>query len=1063
DADLPAGAVQTGGNDPTTVTVVGGSSVDTADGYQLRGSVTGTVYTDTNGNGSKDDGETGIGGVLVTVTNGLGGSFTDTTEADGTWSVSGVPAGEASVNVNDADLPAGAVQTDGNDPTTVTVVGGSSVSTADGYQLQAASVSGRVWDDEDGNQAIDGTESGLSGIEVTLTYAGTDGVFGNSDDTTATDITESLGGYSFESLVAGNYRVSVAAQAAGESYILTTDSTTIAVTLTESQAATGRNFGFGEPILDKTDGTLLNDVDNNGQFDSGDTVGFVITLTNVSTTTGFTTSIEDVIPPGFSLWEILTGPAGDSSATTSNFVSYKDVNVGAGDTIVIIYTLTPCWDVAVGTSGNTSACIDIGQNSTTELCDAGSISSVEGNHTPGTYPNFCSQTYVSAYHAGNSWPGYNGDGITAANNAMLFNPYQSAVDGENNLYIADHSNHAVRKVDASTGIITTVAGLPNNPGYTGDGGSATAARLRLPADVFVRGYNLYIADKGNSVIRKVDMVDNTITTVAGNGIGGYSGDGGLATAAQLDRPNGVYVDLAGNIYIADTFNFAIRKVDAATGIITTIAGTPTVHGHGADGGVAATEPLEWVMDLAMTSGCDGDTLYFSEQNGYNLIRRIVNGRFETIIGRQGSSALGDCGPAKLAQLRRPVGLAFDTVGNLYIADRDNHKVRKVDTHSGLVTTIAGDGTPGKLGVGNLATSTQLNMPSGVVVGTDNVLYITDTANHRVLRLDLNDPRQPEVPSFPSVTSGALHTIMGVAGSYGYNGDGALADKTQLSYPGRVTFDADGNMIVADFSNHRIRIVYAINSRSRTLAGDGTAGYTGDGGQSEFARINFPTDVATGPGGMIYFTDQVNGVVRAINTQTGLISTLTVNGVTFVQPDGLAISGTTLYVSDRSTGMVTAVDLETNIGETIITGLISPRGLAVDGETGALYIAELGKHRIQRFSATDGLVVVAGDGFARFTGDGGPATAASLFQPMDVEVTPGGDLLIADSRNNAIRKVDLDGFISTVAGTGVAGYNGNDLDPTTAQLNQPWGVTVTSGGIIVISDRLNFIIRTLGTE
>jgi uncharacterized repeat protein (TIGR01451 family) len=940
----------------------------------------------------------------------------------------------------------------------VTVSGGATTNSVDGFQVDRSTIAGVVWRDADGDMMQGSGEIGLMGMVVTLTGAGPDGLFGTTDDFTRTTTASSTGAYSFSLLPAGDYRVSVDSATLAGGYVLTTSATSLSVTLAQGQTVSSLDFGFAQPTLVKSDGTLFDDANGNGQLDSGDTIIFVITLTNVSTTTGFTVSIEDVVPAGFSLWDILSAPLSDRSGTTSSLVRLSSINVLPSDVITVIYTIVPCVDAPDGITANESACADVFEDGMTDLCDAGAISAVANTAAAATYPAYCSLTYQVGLYAGNGWPGYSGDNIPAANVGKLFNPYQAAVDGENNLYIADHSNHVVRKVDAVTGIITTVAGIPGTPGYIGDGGQATSARLRLPADVFVRGYDLYIADKGNNVIRKVDLIDGTITTVAGTGVQGFAGDGGPATAAQLNRPNSVYTDVAGNIYIADTFNFAIRRVDAASGVITTIAGTGGVHGHGADGGPALNSPLEWVMDLAMTSGCEGDVLYFSEQNGYNLIRRIVNGNYETIIGREGSAAYGDCGPAKLAQLRRPVGITFDTLGNLYIADRDNHKIRRVDMASGLVTTVVGTGVAGKGVVGGLGTQTQLNTPTGVTVGTNNILYVVDTANHRVLSVDLNDERQPAHPVFPAVTPNTVTTLMGT-GTAGWAGDGMLATAARLDHPARIAFDDDGNMIVADFSAHRIRIVYAYNSRSRTLAGTGQAGYTGDGGPADFAQISFPVDVATAPG-LVYFTDQGNRVVRVINTVNGTISTLATPGFEFLQPDGIARLGQTLFVSDRQLGVVVSINTATGAVTTLASGLVSPRGLAVE-PSGTVLAAELGRHRIVRL-AEGAVSVVAGNGLMRLAGDGGSAIAASLAQPMDVEVTADGTILVADTRNNAIRAISPAGVITTVVGTGAAGFNGDGRAPRETTLNNPWGVTVDAAGNIVIADRLNQRIRIAGT-
>ena len=320
--------------------------------------------------------------------------------------------------------------------------------------------------------------------------------------------------------------------------------------------------------------------------------------------------------------------------------------------------------------------------------------------------------------AGNGTSGYRGDG-SAAVAARLNEPVGVALDGSGNLYIADTINNRIRKVDAA-GVITTVAGN-GTPGYGGDGGAAVAAQLRYPQGVALDGSgNLYIADSSNSRIRKVDTA-GVITTVAGDGTQGYGGDGGTAVAAQLNQPFGVALDGSGNLYIADTINNRIRKVDAA-GVITTVAAQ-----LGGPAGVA--------LDGA-------GNLYIAEWNNHRIRKVDAAGVITTVAGDGTRGYSGDGGAAVAAQLHTPVGVALDGSGNLYIADRFNSHIRKVDT-AGVITTVAGNGTSGYGGDGGPATAAQLSVPRGVALDGAGNLYIADRFNHRIRRVSAQFKRSSD--------------------------------------------------------------------------------------------------------------------------------------------------------------------------------------------------------------------------------------------------------------------------------------------------------------------------------
>src|SRR6266480_1561147 len=400
--------------------------------------------------------------------------------------------------------------------------------------------------------------------------------------------------------------------------------------------------------------------------------------------------------------------------------------------------------------------------------------------------------------AGNGVFGFAGDG-GAATNASLSGPAGVAVDASGNLYIADYSNHRIRKVDAASGIITTVAGN-GSLSFAGDGGAAASASVSGPAGVAVDADgNLYIANYSTHRIRKVDAATGIITTVAGNGNPSFAGEGGAATSAGVYVPTGVALDVSGNLYIADYGNQRIRKVDAASGIITTVAGNGSSAFAG-DGSAATSASLNSPAGVALDAS---GNLYIADPNN-NRIRKVAaaTGIITTVAG--GGSSLGDGGAATSASLYDPTALTLDASGNLYIADQNNHRIRKVDAATGIITTVAGNGSPAFAGDGGAATSASLNYPDRVALDASGNLYIADQRNNRIRRV--------------AAATGIITTVAG-NGSPAFAGDGGPATSASLNYPDRVALDASGNLYIADQNNHRIRKVIFHAARA-DFGGDG---------------------------------------------------------------------------------------------------------------------------------------------------------------------------------------------------------------------------------------------------
>ena len=341
--------------------------------------------------------------------------------------------------------------------------------------------------------------------------------------------------------------------------------------------------------------------------------------------------------------------------------------------------------------------------------------------------------------AGTGTAGYNADGIGGVY-ADLFYPYGVAATPSGTLYIADGWNNRVRRVEATTGTIFTAAG-------TGTGGcdagplAATSAELFDPYGVAVDASgNFYVSTDIGSVVQRVNAVTGVLTTVAGDCAGsGFNGDWIAATTAWLDGPSGIAVDAAGNLFIADRNNNLVRRVDAATGRIHAIAGTGTA-GYNSDG-IAALDADLW-LPYGVAVDRSG-TVYIADP-GNNRVRKVFPSgtTYTTIATAAGTGTKGynaDGIPAATAQLNHPYGVAVDAAGNLFIADSDNNRVRRVDAATGIITTIAGTGTAGYTGDGEAATSAQIWFPSSVAVDAAGNVYFTDQANHRVRKILVDAP------------------------------------------------------------------------------------------------------------------------------------------------------------------------------------------------------------------------------------------------------------------------------------------------------------------------------------
>jgi sugar lactone lactonase YvrE len=512
--------------------------------------------------------------------------------------------------------------------------------------------------------------------------------------------------------------------------------------------------------------------------------------------------------------------------------------------------------------------------------------------------------------AGNGTTGFSGDGGPATS-ATLGVPGGVSVDSSGNIFIADTGNKRIRKVAAATGNIQTVAGN-GTFGYSGDGGPATTTTLNIPSDVYADGSgNLFISDTFNHRIRKVVAATGTIQTVAGNGTAGFSGDGGLATSATLHFPKGVFVDSSGNIFTADYFNARIREVAAATGNIQTVAGNGT-FGYSGDGGPATS------------AGFVGPTGVFVDSSG-NLfipdnsrIREVIGatGIIQTVAGNGTYGFGGDGGPATSAELYVPIGVCVDSFGNIFIADTNNNRIREVVAATGTIQTVAGNGSSGFSGDGGPATSAQLAGPKGVYVDSSGNLFIADAYNGRIREVD--------------ASTGFIQTVAG-NGAFGFSGDGGPATSAELDlrvgFSNGITGDRQGNLFVTEESNSRIRKISGLVAVVGITAGPSTA--------------------TVSPGGTHQFTVNVTGAKNTAITWNLSGTSCTGSGCGTITPQGLYTAPS--VVGNPLTVKVTATSVADNTKSAIVTVTVPSSKIFVQSVAPAR--AMLRVSRTKRFTAT----------------------------------------------------------------------------------------------------------------
>lgn len=488
--------------------------------------------------------------------------------------------------------------------------------------------------------------------------------------------------------------------------------------------------------------------------------------------------------------------------------------------------------------------------------------------------------------AGNGSYAFSGDG-GAATSASLNSPWGVAVDRSGNLFIADTNNSRIRRVDTN-GIITTVAGgslLNGRTGYCGDGAVAVSACLNFPLGVALDDDgNIFIADNDNGRIRRVDVVTKIITTAAGNGLLGFAGDGGPAAAASFTGPVDVAVDNWGNLFVADAGNLRVRRVDASA-MIATVAGNGYLSFSG-DGYLASAAALN---PLALASDSQGNLFIVDGQDsppnftmGNQRIRKVnaATRKISTVAGNGTRGFSGDNGPAIQASLKGPRGIAVDSKDNLFIADAGNYRIRKIDGTTGTISTVAGNGTRGNCGDGGPAIQACLGLTRGLSVDSNGNVFFIDGS--LVRRVD---------------SAGTIATVAG-KGSCSpatgfYHGDGGPAIDACLNLPMSTAVDSQGNLFIADYGNAAIRRVDSSTGIITTVAGIGQAGFSGDGGLAIEAMLDKPAAVTLDAQGNLFIADTLNHRIRRVDAATGVITTVAGNGAAVFGVDRILPTDTSL--------------------------------------------------------------------------------------------------------------------------------------------------------------------------
>ena len=660
-------------------------------------------------------------------------------------------------------------------------------------------------------------------------------------------------------------------------------------------------------------------------------------------------------------------------------------------------------------------------------------------------------------------------------------------DGD--LIVNDYWGHRIWRIDRD-GILHAFSG-DGIPGRDGTGIPAIEARLNEPHDLSQDRYgNLYLSELGqrSNLIRRIDYETGILTTVAGSGKVGRGGDGGPALEAELDCACGVAVDEEGHVYISSEWSNNIRRVDAHTGIIETVYGHMARHytselgnsrpmsgsglslgGYHGDGGLASKAGFFHPEHLAFDSKYN---MYVCD-NSNDRIRKIdrKTGIITTVLGNGQRASNGDGGPAAKASTLMPDAICLDIHDNLYVGEKYGYRIRKVDAATGIVTTLVGNGVPGFGEEGLHGSDTHCNScEAGIYADPDGTVFWGDCSG-RLRRYDGK--------------TGIVTTVLGGTGV----GDGERAVNAFFCGPGGIDVGPDHRIYIADTWGQRIRRIDPHTGIIETVAGQGTRAYGGDNGLAVEAHLGNPYDVSLDAGGGIVIADTRHGHVRRVDGD-GIIRNVAGAAFMWDKGDGGPSENANLinvtavahdplgniYIGDSGAGRIRRIDASSGIIETV-AGTGTPgydgdkrraksaqvgfiRAIRFDGQ-GNLYFADQAHHVIRRIDIESGVITtIAGTGEAGFSPDGVNAPTAQIYEPCGLAISNAGQIYFSDTRNNRVRRITPDGRLETVAGCNEPGDAADSGPATLARLNEPYGLCFFADNILLICDHWNNKIRAV---
>jgi hypothetical protein len=970
---------------------------------------------------------------------------------------------------------------------------------------------------------------------------------------------------------------------------------------------TGLSFSTstGEISGTPTVGSLATDYTVNAYNSNGiDTTTVNITVTaNAPTIASFTPTTA-----GAGQTVIITGTNFSAiSAVSFGGTAVASFNVVSTTTIIAVVGAGTSGSVSITNNGGTATLAGFAFLPLPSIAYAGPQSYTAGTAITALAPtNTGGAVPAVNYGTVSTLAGSTGGFQNGTSTSAYFNSPQGVASDGTNIYVADYNNHVIRKIVIATGVTTTLAGNNNNASL--QDGTGSNAYFYYPRSIVYDGLgNLYVTqgNYGNSAIRKIVIATSVVTTLAGNN--GYSYQDGTGSNAYFHNPTGITYDGLGNLYVTDQLNHRIRKIVISSGVVTTLAGSSQSYLDGTGTSAYFNNPTGIAYD--------GGNLYVADQ-GNSRIRKVVisTGVVTTLAG---SSQSYQDGIGTSAYFSGPTGIVVDGNGNLYITDQYNHRIRKIVISTGVVTTLAGNGS--STFVDGSSTTSSFYSPYGVAVDGAGYLYIGDQNNHRIRKIGLvgysmnpalptglsfdgttgtisgtpttgtlaanytvtaaNNagtntatiniavlPQTPTITSFTptsvgtgqtiAITGTNFVTVTGVsfggtaAASYTVNsatsitailGAGAngnvsvtttggtatlagfvvlvapsISYATPQSYPvgtaittlsptntggvvsasstpnvGTLAGNSGGfqngtgtnayfnnpqgmvsdgtNLYVADWYNHRIRQIVLATGVTTTLAGNSSAGMTNSTGTS--ATFYYPRGLALDGQGNLYVSqgEYGNSGIRKIVLATGAVTTLAGNtgsgnqdgtgsNAYFSTPGSITYDGQgNLYVADQPNNNIRKIVIATGVVTTVATGFSNPMGIAYDG--GNLYVTEQGNNRIRKIViSTNTITTLAGSGGGGFAD--GTGTAASFYSPIGITADGSGNLFVADFNNNRIRKIVIStGVVTTFAGNGSGGST-DGIATTTATFSNPAGIAMGANGYLYVSDQSSSRIRKI---